>query len=125
MAMKRPRPNPDAIMCAWVWGTASRHVARADPQGPDRQAAIAELRECVLDGRRLRTDLLSQEAGLLAGLASGETNDWHRRQLEWMSALCREAAGDQLDRVIVEQWRAIGIERAAEINYRAEHPRRY
>jgi hypothetical protein len=67
----------------------------------------------VRDGRRFRADLLSREAGLFAGLAGGERIVWRRDQLRWMSALCAEAAGEELDTAIVAEWTVIGADRAA------------
>jgi hypothetical protein len=122
MGIKRMSPDPDRIISAHIYGTASRHTGRGEPTGDARAAAIEELREAASqDGKlrrpasqgKLRTDLLSQEVGLLTGLAEEtDGNEWHCRQLRWMAALCREAAGEHLDQQIVTEWIVIGKARA-------------
>lgn len=113
MAIKRSKPDPDGIICANIYGAASRHVPWRNPQGEAREAALAELREIVTHGRTFRADLLSQEAGLLRGISiAREGMQEIRDQRGWMADLIAEAAGDHLDHAIFDEWVEIGKERA-------------
>jgi len=119
LAIRRALVDRDGIICAWIHGVASRHTRTGDPQGPEREAAVAELREAASprhDGRGVRADLLSRECGLFTGIAAGQKEDqlgwWRRAQMLAMAGLCAEAAGDQLDSDLVTEWTAEGTARA-------------
>lgn len=126
MAIRRIPPADDGITLAWIYGTTSRYAVipgpdgrpvQGDPTGAEREAAIEAIREAASpDGTLLRTDLLGRQAGLLAGLATGTRGDHERRNLQVMSRLCAEAAGDGLEHDIVAEWTAIGIDRAEPVD---------
>lgn len=110
--------DPDRIITAKLQGTASRHAASwKRPEGEERAAAIAELKEIATvtpKARRgsvhqpkpaLRTDLLAEVAGTRLGSA-GETFAKQRR-IE--ADLLIDAGADPAE---VEKWIPIGRERA-------------
>jgi hypothetical protein len=125
MAVRRTPPAHDGIMLAWIHGTASRYAVvpgpdgkpvQGDPVGTERATAIEAIREAASpDGTMLRADLLSQQTGLLAGLALGTRGEHERSRYEVMARLCAEAAGDDLDPATVAEWTAIGIDRAGPV----------
>jgi hypothetical protein len=122
MAIRRTPPDRDGITLAWIHGTTSRYAVvpgpdgkpvQGDPVGTERAAAIEAIREAASpSGTMLLADLLSQQAGLLAGLATGTRGEHERHRYEVMSRLIAEAAGEHLNPAIVAEWTAIGIDRA-------------
>jgi hypothetical protein len=121
MATRRIPPAADGITLAWIHGTTSRYAVvtgpdgkpiQGDPTGHERVAAIEAIREAATIAGTLRADLLSQQAGLLAGLALGTRGEHSRSHYEVMRGLIAEAAGEHLNPAIVEEWAAIGIDRA-------------
>ncbi len=68
---QRHHTGPDAIIGAGLQGIASRWAAKngwAGPaDGPERETALAELRDRATVGGRLRADLLARAAGVCLG----------------------------------------------------------
>jgi len=115
--------TPEALIGAWLQGTASRYASMRGwkgPEGADREAAIAELRATATIGRALRTDLLAQQAGVCLGASRLEevNSPLHAR----MAALLLEAL-DGAEQELVEAWATKTYERLAATGLRDRYPK--
>lgn len=112
-----PHHDRDRIIAAHLQGAASRHAGWRRPEGPDREAAIMELREIAtaapapLRGSphqpvpELRADLLAEVAGIFLGTAPALHPEHH----EIAADLLIEAGADTAR---LEHWAAVGRKRA-------------
>jgi hypothetical protein len=95
--------DPDRLITAHLHGAASRHAGWRRPEGPAREAAIAELRAIATITPAappgtfhppkpvLRTDLLGEVAGILIGAAP----DTHPEHNLIAADLLRDAGADE------------------------------
>ena len=101
----RPGPDPDQMIVSTLHTVATR---RWEPlTGPDREAAMAELR-AVAGGRM---DLVIQAAGVILGSRPPDEHDPRYLQHAYGAELLLELAGVETDAPEVQAWAAVGRER--------------